>query len=210
MNKNGLTLVEMIAVLIILSVVAIIVTPNIYVSIRDYKTQLYQTQMDNIKEAGKNWATDNITNAYFPTSNTTSLKVSVQELQTGGYIEDKLTNPKEGGYFDDSEVFVLIDCQYIEDETNNLTPNYKYFYSVYEDIIDYEKKRAIKYIKKNGNQSTTITVDKLRTEGYIAQQIVNTKGENIIIPTNSIEVVVTVTENAKTGKDEYTYEAKIK
>lgn len=210
MNKNGLTLVEMIAVLVILSVVAVIVTPNIYVSIRDYKEQLYQTQMDNIKEAGKNWSTDNISNIYFPTSNTTSLKVSVQELQTGGYIEDKLTNPKAGGYFDDGEVFVLVDCQYIEDETNNLTPNYKYFYNVYEDISDYERARAIKYVKKNGNKTTTVTVDKLQQEGYIAQKILNTKGENITIPKKSIEVVVTVTENPKTGKDEYTYEAKIK
>ena len=122
MKKNGFTLVEMIATLIILSIIAVIVTPNIYVSIKDYKNRLYDTQLDSIKQAAKNWVVDNVDK----TSDEYSLLITVQDLQRDGYIDEKLENPKDGGYFDESSVFVLVTCQYVQDETGNLSSNYKY------------------------------------------------------------------------------------
>ena len=103
MKKNGFTLVEMIATLIILSIIAVIVTPNIYVSIKDYKNRLYDTQLDSIKQAAKNWVVDNVDK----TSDEYSLLITVQDLQRDGYIDEKLENPKDGGYFDESSVFVI-------------------------------------------------------------------------------------------------------
>ena len=202
MNNKGLTLVELIAVLVILSVMALIVTPNIYGSIKNYKEQLYETQIDNIKEAGKNWATDNIT--MLPEDDTYALSVDIKTLQDGGYLKDKLDNPK-GGYFDDTNTFVLIECQKIEDETNNLATNYKYKYGAYYDINEYIIKMAIKYAKSQKiSSNTSYTVTDLQNNGYIVNNIKDTNGNNISIP--SKEVVVEVNEES----NEVKYEASIK
>ena len=60
MNRKGLTLVELLAVIVVLAVVALIVTPNILSSISKSHERMYETQLDNIKSAAKNWAADMI------------------------------------------------------------------------------------------------------------------------------------------------------
>ena len=51
--KKGFTLVELIATLIVLSIVALIVVPNIYDSIVEYREQLYETQLTAIETSTK-------------------------------------------------------------------------------------------------------------------------------------------------------------
>lgn len=208
--KKGFTLVEMVAVLVILSIVAIIVTPNIYVSIRDYKNKMYETQLDNIKQATKNWAVDYINHPYFPTSKESSLIVTIQDLQKDGYIEDNLENPRDGGTFDNSEVFTLITCDYIIDETNNLASNYKYDYHVYENKNDYITSQAILYAnKKKYTANTTITVNELKNEGYIVSKILYTDGNELNISNDTINLIVTKTSDEVTGDPIYEYSASI-
>lgn len=208
MKNRGFTLVEMISVLIILSVVALIVTPNIYVSIRDYKDRLYETQMDSIKQSGKNWAVDHIDK--LPIASDTALAVTIKELQEDGYIADQLENPKDGGYFDDSSVFVLIICDYIEDETENLASNYKYQYYVYNGVKDYQKAMAIQYAKtKKITSDTSISTSSLKSENYISKKIVYTTGKELSIPNNTIQIKVTKSEDSKTGDTVYEYNATI-
>lgn len=202
MNQKGLTLVEVIATLVVLSVIALIVTPNIYGSVQDYKMQLFETQMSNIVDASKSWATDYV--RLLPSNDSYSLKVTVQELQEEGYLSDNIKNPKDGGTFDESTVFVLISCNYIEDETGNLAPTYNYTYSAHENIEDYQKDMAIKYVKDNSLSSINVTISELKTAGYIAKTIKDTSDSEITIPDNTISV--TVTEN----DDEINYEAIIK
>lgn len=208
MNKRGFTLVEMISVLIILSVVALIVTPNIYVSIRDYKNRLYETQMDSIRQSGKNWAVDHIDS--LPTSNDTALAVTIKELQDDGYIEDKLENPRDGGYFDNSSVFVLITCNYVEDETENLASNYKYQYFVYNGVSDYQQAMAVEYAKtKKITSNTNINTLSLKSENYISKKIVYTTGKELSVPNSTIQIKVTKSEDSKTGDTVYEYSAAI-
>lgn len=187
MNQKGLTLIEMVATLIILSVIALIVTPNIYDNIREYKNQLFETQMNNVTEAAKSWATDNV--KLLPSDSSYSLKVTVQELQSGGYLSDNLKNPRDGGKFDESTVFALINCNYIEENPGNYVSNYNYTYGSYEDIEDYEKKMAIKYVKGNSiSTPKSIDVSELQTYGYMTNSIRDTSGNTIEIPDNVILV----------------------
>lgn len=194
MNKKGLTLIELIAVLAILSVIALIVTPNIYVSIKNYKKQLYEAQMDNIKEAGKSWTTDNIDKV-----NVGVTTVGIKELQNGGYLKDKLDNPKDGGYFDDTTAFVLITCTEVSDETESLTTNYKYTYNAYLNVNEYIEKTAIKKAKKDKEEKNiTYNLEDLNIVTGINTQY-NT---NLTIP-KSGSVTVTITKEG----DNYNYEA---
>lgn len=195
-NQKGLTLIEMISVLIVLSIIAVIVTPNIFSSIKDYRSQLLQTQLDNVKEASKNWAADNIDKLVGCDESLLSndkenmvcgaLKVDIKELQEEGYLDDKLENPRDGGYLDSSNVFVLITSSYYKDKTGNLSSNYSYKYAVYEDLDDFQIKMAIKYAKDN-KFTGTITTNTLKDK-YIVSPIKTTSGTNVTIETKTIDI----------------------
>lgn len=118
MNKKGLTLVELLAVIVVLAVVALIVTPNVLSSMTKSKQRMFDTQLDNIKTAAKNWAADtlydrhclicvpedNLTNVdctnggdgcvEAPKDSGRSIQVYLATLIDEGYAEDDLQNPK--------------------------------------------------------------------------------------------------------------------
>lgn len=60
MNKKGFTLVELLAVIIILGLLVGISFPIVRKSINKYKTQLCESQMDEIMNAAKLWGSDNM------------------------------------------------------------------------------------------------------------------------------------------------------
>lgn len=198
MNQKGLTLVEMIAVLIVLSVIATIVTPNINGSIKDYKQQLYETQMNSIVQSAKNWSADNADK--LPENETIivsdkeysyGLKLTIQELQQNGYVSDDLKNPRDGGYFSETDAFVLITCKIYTDETGNYSDNYNYTYESYLSVNDYLEQKAIEYAKSVSTiSSLTVTTSKLQTENYIVQKTMLSNGTLVNIPTKTILVTV--------------------
>ena len=198
MNNKGLTLVEVIAVLVILSIVAVIVTPNIAVSVRDYKDRTTQTQLKTIKDATENWVADNVSSI---NCNGTTYGITVKKLQSEGYLDKNVKNPN-GGTFDDSEdTFGLIYCTEVKDETGNLESNYKYEYGAYLDVQDYEKKMAIKYVKNTTNESSTVSTDTLISKNYLHKTINIISGGTITAPTNTISVEITEDE---VGEYKYT------
>ncbi len=125
MNEKGLTLVELMAVISILAVVALIVTPNILGSIKKYRNKMYDTQVNNILSAAKNWAADEIDKKHclvcIPESNSglteeyclenggegcketdvdgRILVVYLAELMDDGYLKEDLENPKTDKLF---------------------------------------------------------------------------------------------------------------
>lgn len=136
MNQKGLTLVELLAVIVVLAVVALIVTPNALSSIAKYNDKMYETQLDNIKSGAKNWAADIISERHclicVPEDNLhsdldcavtggegcteaaqdsgKSTSVFLAELQDGGYVKEKLENPRKKEPFSRClEVVITID-----------------------------------------------------------------------------------------------------
>lgn len=189
-NNKGLTLVEVIAVLVVLSIIAVIVTPNLAVSIKDYKQRVMTTQLSSITGATKNWVADNIDKVTCTTDNTSALAISISELQTGAYLDEKIKNPY-GGYMDDTDAFGLVSCKEIVDETGKLQTNYDYTYGAYLDISDYQKKRAIEYIKDTTKQSGQVTTSTLQSNGYMYTSIKDASNKVVSIPSKTINVTVT-------------------
>lgn len=146
MNKKGLTLIELIAVLTILSMVALIVTPNIMVSIKQYQQQLYDTEISALEGAAKNWTADNIDKIDMEPNSAVAL--GIRELTNGGYYDANATDPK-GGKFDDDKhfTFVIITCEIIEDKYHVIKTNYKYKYEAYSTIKEYLEKKSLEYVK---------------------------------------------------------------
>lgn len=194
MNQKGLTLVEMIAVLIVLAVIATIVTPNINGSIKNYKQQLYETQMGNINNAAKNWSADYVdklpetsTITISNTEYTYGLKITVQELQQGGYISDTIKNPKDGNLFSSTETFTLVTCKVYTDETGTYSDNYDYTYETYLNENEYLEQKAIEYAEDNTvSSTTTITTSQLQTANYVVQKLITTDGTTSNVSSKTI------------------------
>lgn len=202
MNNKGLTLVEVIAVLVILSIIAVIVTPNIAVSVRDYKDRTTQTQLSTIKEATKNWVADNVNKI---NCDGTTYGITVKKLQTEGYLDKNLKNPNGGTFDDSTDTFGLVYCTEIIDETGNMDSNYKYEYGAYIDLDDYVKKMAIKYVKnKKILSNTSVTVTTLINERYLHNIINMDLTTNKTVSNKTISVEVTEDEVG-----EYQYNATI-
>ena len=84
MNKRGFTLIEMIAVIVILSLMAIIVETNITKIVKKSKNDLSSVQEKLIIQAGKMWASDNMDD--IPDYGCTY--VTLNELIEAGIIND--------------------------------------------------------------------------------------------------------------------------
>lgn len=204
MNNKGLTLIEVIATLVVLSIIAVIVTPNIAVSIKDYKKRTLESQLTAVKGATKNWVADNIDKVACSTNNESALMISIGNLQNDAYLDEKIKNP-EGGYLDDTDTFGLVSCRVIEDETNNLESNYKYTYGAYLSINDYLEKMAIEYVKDKTNTDTNVSTTTLQNNGYVYNSIKSLDNTSITIPNVTISVKVTNVSDNK-----FNYETEIK
>lgn len=206
MKNKGFTLVELIATLIILSIIALIVTPNILVSISDYKNQVYDNNIQAIKGAAISWAADNVSDTHFPSDENISLLVTIEELIKEGHIDENIKDLVNGGNFDDEdhETYVIINCDNIIDEITGEIKNSKYLYDVYISDNDFIEKTAIEYAKDNNiTSTTTIKVSELK-EKYIKENIyntdwyINTYLEQKKLISDNIEV--TITYNGKEYK----------
>lgn len=154
--KKGFTLVELIATLIILSVVAIIVVPNVYENMDDSKSKIKITQTTSIIDSAKEWSADHIREL----SCNNDSYVFLKDLQSNGYIDDPLYQDTEGHTYN-SNLFVLIHCDVIEADENN-NENYKYTYTLYETNEKHLEYLASLYAQKNNVTSkTTVTLSDL-------------------------------------------------
>ena len=115
--KKGFTLIELIAVIVILSAVALIVFPNINKVIISSRKRLHDEQIQDINKSAEKWATDNIELLDSYHLNTTYVSLSV--IQSGGYLEkEKVLDPLTKKEMDG--------CIQIQYDLNNKKYNYDY------------------------------------------------------------------------------------
>lgn len=196
--KKGFTLVELVTTLVILSIIALIVTPNILVSVKDYKNQVYDTNIGTIKSATMSWVADNINDTHFPTDENTSLLVTIDELIENGSLNEGIVDPVNGGTFDDEDhdTFAIIDCINVVDEITGEIKNSKYIYNVYISMDDFLEKKALEYAKENNITGTvTITTSDLINGKYIKEHIYKTDKNNSSKEDISDNKKITITYN---------------
>ena len=89
MKNRAFTLVELLAVIVILGILATISVPNIMNAINVSREKAYERQVKIIEEAAERWAVDNIQIASSKNS------IDVLELKREGYLnKDEVKNPK--------------------------------------------------------------------------------------------------------------------
>ena len=95
MNKRGFTLIEIIAIIILLSVIALITYPIINNLISDSREELYNKQISELERLSNTWVTKNINK--LKTKDGYVYDLSFEELHEQGFVSDEqVKNPKTG------------------------------------------------------------------------------------------------------------------
>lgn len=132
MNKRikGFTLVELLAVIVILSLLLLVTVTTVSSQFKNSKDELYDTQLNNIKLAAEMWGSDNKVKL---NSISDCVSLTLGYLKEEGYVDINIKNTYTGELFKDDEVFVNI-----TKETN------RYKYEVEDDssklcsIVDFK------------------------------------------------------------------------
>ena len=97
MNKKGFTLVELLAVIVLLGLIALVAAPAITGIIKQSKDSLSDSQMKSIEMSAKNWSTDHMMDL---PQDGECIWVRLSTLQAGGYADLEIKNPKTGDPMD--------------------------------------------------------------------------------------------------------------
>lgn len=199
--KKGFTLIELIATLVILSIVAIIVVPNIDKNFKKMVKGVTDVQREAIIEASKNWSNDNINS--MPSVNDGVVYVYLKELKDGGYLSENVYKNTDLTEYNDN-IFIEITCKVIESDQNN-NNNYKYNYNLYDTNEKLLIFLATKYAKNNTISSTTVLSVPTLLQ-YLPNELVDLKVENKLKSIEETGLISnsTVTIENKNGVYNYT------
>lgn len=90
MNNKAFTLAEMLAVIIILSVIALVTIPTVSKTLKNSREQTCLIQYENILNAAKVWGSENILE--LPAQGE-YIEITLEKLQELGYIDENIENP---------------------------------------------------------------------------------------------------------------------
>lgn len=118
-KSKGFTLAELLAVISVLGLIAIITIPTVLNKVKSTKEDLYNNQIEMIKSGAISYVTNEISSLqadslfYEAIMNhrSTSINISLNKLQQGGFLEENISNPLCDGddkYFSPEETIVQI------------------------------------------------------------------------------------------------------
>ena len=145
MKKKGFTLVELLAVIIILSLVLVIAVPSVNKYIKQSKEKAYDAQISTIIEAAQAYASTNL--ELLPNRENISVKVTLGQLKSSGLIKEEVKNPNDDKYFDDALT--------IEIKKNKEN----YIYEVVENTITTRDGEEAPKITLNGSPMVTYNLN---------------------------------------------------
>lgn len=161
MRKNGFTLVELLAVLIILAIIFVISVPLMTEILDQSKNTLYKKQIDTILDGTYDYSLKYIN--YLPENNNVSY-VTLGELKYEGIVDYDLTNPETNERFKD-ELVISINKVGTGYKNKDIHAKLKgdYLYTVEVDKLDEAK--ALKPVitldglTKNSDGNYILTLD---------------------------------------------------
>ncbi len=124
MNNRGISLVELIAVIVIIGLLALITFPSITKMLSDFRTSTTEIQESSIIEGAKSYVADNVGITIFKTDEGIE-EVTVKKLYDDGYIDGEFINRNTNKEYDLEKSKVIIEYS-----------NNKYKYTV--NLVDKE------------------------------------------------------------------------
>lgn len=96
-SKKGFTLVELLGVIVVLSVIAVIITPIITGVLKQQRESLYNSQIKLVIDAARNYVMDNSDTLNI---NEYGITILTSDLYDKGYINRDVKDPRNGQAFD--------------------------------------------------------------------------------------------------------------
>ena len=116
MNKKAFTLVELLATIVIISILAIVSTTIIFKLISNSRKDIYKENIALLEKAAEKWALDNADDL-----DTGTYCLNVNQLETDGYVtKDSMKDPREKN---NKKIIGFIKITY-----NNTYKQYEYKY----------------------------------------------------------------------------------
>ena len=170
MNKKGFTLVELLAVIVILSIILVIAVPSVNRYIKQSKEKAYKVQISELLDAVESYA--NMNNEILPENDDEVIKITLGQLKIEGIVKNDTKNPYNDKFFDDTLTFIIKkkgnrytyeideDTIKVRETTNNspsikLTGNTVVYYSINSSYQE-EGSSAYDY---NGKVISDVNVD---------------------------------------------------
>ena len=170
MNKKGFTLVELLAVIVILSIILVIAVPSVNRYIKQSKEKAYKVQISELLDAVESYA--NMNNEILPENDDEVIKITLGQLKIEGIVKNDTKNPYNDKFFDDALTFIIKkkgnrytyeideDTIKVRETTNNspsikLTGNTVVYYSINSSYQE-EGSSAYDY---NGKVISDVNVD---------------------------------------------------
>ena len=142
-NQNAFTLVELLAVIVILAIVLIIAVPGVLSIINKTKNSAYDRQIDMIKDAAKNYVTANTVT--WSGDNPKSTVVTLDMLQSDGYLDKKILDPR------DKKEILCANVLVTKDNKNKITYDVDMTCNDVQPITPRVGSGMIPIVYKNGN-----------------------------------------------------------
>ena len=105
-KKKAFTLIEVMGVLVIIGLLTVILIPVVNNIVKSNEKDLYNKQLDSIRLAAKNLASDNM--YILPEEEGEEIYITLGQLRSMGYAEEKIINPKTKENFPDSLIVMII------------------------------------------------------------------------------------------------------
>ena len=150
MKKKGFTLLELLAVIVILSLILVIAVPSVNKYIKQSKEKAYNTQISTIIEAAQAYASAN--SGLLPRKEEFVVKITLGQLKSSGLIKEEVKNPNDDKYFDDALT--------IEIKKKGET----YTYDIVESTITTRDGEKSPIINFNGSPMVTYNLNATYTE----------------------------------------------
>lgn len=162
--KKGFTLVELLAVIVIIGIVAFIAVPAVIKNISESKQELYELQVQDINLAAKQWAMDHYNELDAEYLNDTMVPVSM--LQTLEYLPNEVIKDPTG------KTSEMNGCVRVSYDLDNKTYKYSYIESLNDCKVGY----YYEYNEDTGLWNKNVTNQKIS----IATYLIGENNQNIV------------------------------
>ena len=105
-KRKAFTLIELMGVLVIIGILTVILVPVINNTIKNNKQQLYDNQLEMIRLAARNLATDNT--YILPEEDGDEIYITLGQLRAMGYAEGTIIDPLTNKNFPDNLIVMII------------------------------------------------------------------------------------------------------
>ena len=138
--RKAFTLIEMLAVIIIITIIMLILIPVVTQSLKESKEKVYNTMINKMISATSDWM---IKNSESLPEKGESISITLGMLQSDGLISTDLRNPKTDNLF---PADMVININYIKSNKDNPKLKYGKYKGNYSIVVDTDSGTEIKDI----------------------------------------------------------------